>query len=101
MKKVKFLAAFSLMMAIALGSYAQTETRTPQKKRIKQGVRSGELTRQETKTLVKDKKELWQDVREANADGTVTPDEKAELKKERKKVSRKIYRKKHNARDRN
>jgi hypothetical protein len=55
MKKIKMFAALIMMTMLAIGADAQV---TPQKTRIKQGVRSGELTRQETRKIVKQKKEL-------------------------------------------
>ena len=97
MKMTKMISALALLMFIALGTKAQTT----QPARIKQGVRSGELTRHETRKLVKQQKNIRQDVREAKSDGVVTADEKQEIKQEKRQAKRNIYRKKHNSRDRN
>ena len=67
---------------------------------IKEGVKSGELTKAETKNLVHDQREIHQDVKQARADGVVTRGEKKEIRGEQRKASREISRKKHNRRDR-
>ena len=69
--------------------------------RIKQGVKSGELTRRETRNLAKDQREIRGEVKDAKSDGNVTRHERKEIRKDQKQESRKIYRKKHNRRDRN
>jgi uncharacterized membrane protein YebE (DUF533 family) len=102
--KAKFLAA-----AIVLGAMftttvsAQTvhQKSKNQRHRIVQGVKSGELTKAETKNLVKDQKAIHQEVKAAKADGVVTKEERKDIKQDQRQESRKIYRKKHNARDRN
>lgn len=71
-----------------------------QHQRIKQGVKSGELTKRETVNLAKDQREIRQDVRAAKADGKVTGAERKEIRQDQRQASRKIYRKKHNVRDR-
>lgn len=71
-----------------------------QRQRIRQGVRSGDLTKAETVNLAKDQREFHQYKREAKADGVVTGAERKSLRKEKRQDSRKIYRKKHNYRER-
>lgn len=68
--------------------------------RIQQGVRSGELTRPETRRLVRGQRELRRDERAAEADGVVTARERARLQHEANQQSRRIYRQKHDAQDR-
>lgn len=80
---------------------ATAQAQTTQKARIRQGVRSGELTRHETRKVVKQQREVKQDVRQAKADGVVTTAERKEIRKDKRKADRSIYRKKHNQRDRN
>ena len=70
-----------------------------QHQRIRQGVKSGELTRREAKNLRDDQKDLHQDVMLAKADGKVTKGERKIIRKEENKDSREIYRKKHNKRE--
>lgn len=100
--KTKFL----LIAAIALGlginnANAQVKQQVKQQNhRIKTGVKSGELTKKEAKSLAGDRKEIHQDVKLAKADGNVSKEEKKILKKEMKSNSREIYRKKHNKKER-
>jgi hypothetical protein len=100
--KTKFLTALAFLLCIGLSNAdAQIKHRAQnQHRRVRHGVKSGELTRAETRNLVKDQRELHQDVRLAKSDGRVTAGERKIIKKEARKESREIYRKKHNNRDR-
>ena len=91
----KIVTAVLFIMAAATSSQAQAKTR------IRQGVRSGELTRHETRTLVKQQRDIKKDKREARADGVVTPAERKDIRQDKKQASASIYRKKHNLRERN
>lgn len=99
MKASKILAALSIMLITAGAVNAQTTKN--EHRRIRQGVRSGELTRRETKTLAEQQKDIREDRKEAKADGVVTGAERKEIKQDKRQASRSIYRKKHNRRDRN
>lgn len=101
--KLKFLAAAVIAMTIGINSAeAQVkQTAKNQRHRIRQGVKSGELTKAETVNLAKQEKENRQEVKAAKADGVVTAEERKEIKQDQRKTSRAIYRKKHNNRDRN
>lgn len=98
-----------LVTAILLGAFFSTVSAQQtikqkgrhERKRIAQGVKSGELTKAETANLVKGQKEIRQDVKAAKADGVVTRSERKDIKQDQRQQSRKIYRKKHNNRDRN
>lgn len=99
--KTKFLAV-AIAIGLSIGSAdAQIRHRVQnQHHRIRQGVKSGELTKRETRNLVNDQRELHQDVKLAKSDGKITAGEKKIIKKEENQNSREIYRKKHNKRDR-
>ncbi len=113
MKKVfsiLMIASFSLLIsAVSFAQDPAPGTKTPvirgrqaeQQRRIRKGVRSGELTRGEVKTVQQTQREINQEKREARSDGTVTGAERKEILKDQNKASRQIYRKKHNNRDRN
>ena len=74
--------------------------RVRQNARINQGVRSGELTRHETRSLRRDQRHIARVEHRAKADGQVTPAERARLTRAQNHESRKIYRLKHNERER-
>jgi len=63
--------------------------------RIKQGVRSGELTKDETRGLVKEQREIRQTERQYKADGVLTRDERRDLHQQQNQASRHIYKEKH------
>ncbi|HTD41417.1 MAG TPA: hypothetical protein VK671_12400 [Mucilaginibacter sp.] len=96
----------ALVAMLALTSIANAQTRTPvinhrqhtQERRINQGVRSGELTKNEARHLRADERKISRDKRMAKADGHVTGAERRHLRREENRTSRAIYRKKHNDR---
>ncbi len=100
--KAKIIFA-TLLMAIAItNADAQSAARAGnQRHRIKQGVRSGELTRAEAANLRNGQREIRQEKVEAKADGVVTPAERQDIRQDQRQESRKIARKKNNNRDRN
>ena len=110
MKKIfAILSVISLSLMLSAVSFGQEPgTKTPgvrkrqrnQQVRIRQGVRSGELTKGETRRLEHEQKEINQEKKEARADGTVTAEERKDIHKEQNQASRHIYRAKHNRRDR-
>jgi hypothetical protein len=69
--------------------------------RTRQGVRSGELTRGENRAIQAQQAKVRRIERRAEADGTVTPEEKARLEKAQDRASRQIHRLKNNGNDRN
>ncbi len=100
--KTKFLVLLIILFCLGFGSLNAQTVKTPrhERQRIKQGVKSGEITRRETKTLAMQQKDIRHDKKEARADGRVTPAERRHIRRDERKASRSIYRKKHNARDR-
>ena len=96
--KVKFLLACTIMFAISISTVSAQENHASktQRSRIKQGVKSGELTKAEAKSLIKDEKNIRKEVKAARADGDVTHAERKEIRHEKREASRKIFRKKHN-----
>lgn len=94
-------------LVVTLPAVAQTQgtSQTPvvdqrqknQKARIKQGNKSGELTGKETAGVKKQQQEIREDKQEAKADGTVTTEERKELRQEQNQASKNIYKQKHDA----
>lgn len=103
-KKAIFAA---VALAVASASFAGDNTprldqrEANQKARIQQGVRSGELTRPEARRLAAGQVHLRNAEARAKADGEVTRAERARLQHKADKQSRRIYRQKHDAQDRN
>lgn len=103
--KIKLIAAFMILFCFTAASVSAQTIRQKsrnERARIKQGVRSGELTKAEAVNLAKDQKEIRQEVKQAKTDdGVIDRSERKDIKQDQRQASRKIYRKKHNARDRN
>jgi uncharacterized membrane protein YebE (DUF533 family) len=72
-----------------------------QQARIRQGVKSGELTRAEKTRLEAEEKRIRANEKKAKADGKLTAKERARLEKELNKSSNDIYKQKHDNQDRN
>lgn len=107
MKKLLSLAIASLVL-VSAQSFAEPRQRphhprdpgvnqrqNVQQHRIKQGVRSGELTRQETGSLLQERRGIRQDERAYKADGQLTRDERKDLHQDLNDLSKDIYNDKH------
>lgn len=108
MKSTMTAAMMATLALTALTVQAEAGTRDPrvnarqdnQRERIQQGVRSGELTRHETRNVVEDQRDIRQLERAYKSDGTLTAAERADLHHEQNQASREIYREKHDGQDR-
>lgn len=100
MKKISVI----FVLALFLGTITFAQTQTPQinktqKKqieRIKEGAKNGELTKKETKTLLKEQKYIQKEKKRAVKDGKVTKAEKTKIKEDQARASKNIAVKKHN-----
>lgn len=108
MKKLLSLAIASLVL-VSAQSFAEPRQARPhhprdpgvnqrqhvQGHRVKQGVRSGELTRQETGSLMQERRAIRQEEREYKSDGKLTKDERKDLHQDLNDLSKDIYKEKH------
>lgn len=104
MKKGILIAAFcfaSISLATAQRSPGINHSQKHQTMRINQGVRSGELTRTETRRLVKEQKHVQHEKRLAKADGKITRRERNHIRHEQRVANRDIYRQKNNNQNKN
>jgi hypothetical protein len=103
---MKQLLLFVLAVAL-IGSVAFAQTATPkvtkrqihQQQRIKEGVKSGELSKGEAAKLEAQQGKIAVDKAKAKSDGVVTAKERAKLHHEQNKASKNVYRKKHNLKE--
>ena len=101
LKKPGFLmAALVAAGPLFAGTPALDGREHNQAHRIRHGVRSGELTRPETRRLVRGEARLHRNEARAKSDGVVTARERARLQHEANVESKRIYRQKHDAQDR-
>lgn len=102
---VSILLSVIFVLGLGLSAMAQ---KTPsvdnrqhrQQRRIKQGVKSGSLTKREAVKLEAGQAKTRRLERKAKADGTVTVKERATLQHRENKTSRRIYRQKHDSQNR-
>ena len=103
---MKSLRVLVLILAVATltANVAAAQTATPridrrevrQDARIRQGVRSGELTRGEARHLRAGERHIDRMERHAKADGHVTMRERGRITRAQNRESRRIWRMKHN-----
>lgn len=102
MKKV--LLVSMVFGFIYVQMFAQTatpginKTQRQEQERIKDGIRKGELTKQEARGLERQQAHIQQEKKIAKSDGVVTKNERKHLKKDQAQASKNIFRKKHNNR---
>ncbi|MBF0137077.1 MAG: hypothetical protein H7833_17070 [Magnetococcus sp. DMHC-1] len=95
----------SVMIFLPFGAALAESTADPvvqkrmqnQDQRIDQGVKSGQLTPQETSKLEAQQAKIKQDEARMKEDGKLTKAERNKLRHEQNRASQNIYRKKHNA----
>ncbi len=85
-----------LCLALAAPSMVFAKKRgKKQSERIKEGVKSGQLTQEEAQELRQDGKVIREEVKAAKADGQIDETEKVKIKEMRQERSKKIYQEKH------
>lgn len=101
MKKLILFAV--AMVALATSTQAQSEKQTlkDERRRIAQGIRSGQITKAEALLLRKQARTVRRTKALAAADGVITPREGRAIVKEDRTLDRSIYRSKHNKRKKN
>jgi len=101
----KSVNVLSLAVLMAVTSAVLAAPRDPgvnrrqhdQQARIHQGVRSGQLTHQEAKSLHAEQRSIRHEERQDKADGKMTAAERKDLHKDLNQASKDIYADKHNA----
>ena len=97
---MNFKSIIAVVIFSCAVSAASAQTIRRDNARIRQGVRSGQLTRPEQARLKAKEIDIKRDERAARADGVVTPAEHHEIRKDKKNLNRSIYRQKHDAQTR-
>jgi hypothetical protein len=107
MKRSSLMITALVISLFCYSASAQEQTAPPktpkiakkqirQQARIKQGVKSDELTKGETVRLEKEQGKIQAEKIQAKSDGKVTAQERKKIRHDQKKASRHIYRAKHN-----
>lgn len=97
MKKT-FVIAISALLLSDISNAQQREDMNlkGERARIRQGVKSGEITRGEAAKIREKENELRNAKRAAKADGVINKQERKEIAKEDRQLDRTIHRTKHN-----
>lgn len=103
MSKLIGTAIIAATLVIALDGFAADRPHDPgvntrqhhQKDRIKQGVKSGELTKDEAKQLNQERREIRKEEHDYKADGKLTPAERKDLHQDMNQLSKDIHEQKH------
>lgn len=94
----KFIIATAIFIVTAFGASAQAGQRTlaDENARIRQGVRSGSLTKTERHRLKSEERRLRREARRFKGnDGHIGPVERKKLRRDEKRLDRNIRRQKH------
>jgi hypothetical protein len=101
-RTIILLVLATLLGSLASVSFGQVNRRQRyQRHRIHQGVNSGEITRRERRSVKRSYNRTKRYEKRARSDGHVTWHERRKMHRMQNHTSRKIYRVKHNRRDRN
>ena len=108
-KATTILMTVGILFGLTATSFAHSKTKVPvahkrqveQQQRIRQGIRSDELTKREVRSIEREQRDIHQEIRASKSDGIVTGAERRDIMQEQNQASRHIYRAKHNRRDRN
>jgi Spy/CpxP family protein refolding chaperone len=95
MKKLLLLSAIVMALGLASTSFAQGHNNRHERRRIERGIRSGQLTGDEARALRERQLQIRQERRGYRSDGTVTRDERRDLRQDRRDLSRQIYSERH------
>lgn len=90
MKQILLLLAITML----IGNNADAQTR--QRARVKQGVRSGEITQRERVIIANQRQDVRVATSVAKSDGVITQGERKAIQREKRQANRAIYRAKHN-----
>jgi|GWRWMinimDraft_6_1066014.scaffolds.fasta_scaffold05774_3 hypothetical protein len=98
--KIKLITLTVFILAIGLNTAEAQQRQKIQRHRMAQGLRSGELTRPETRRIVRMQCNNHRLIRDARSDGFISRRERNIIRADRNKTSRVIFRSKHNNRER-
>jgi hypothetical protein len=102
------LTILATTIAIAVSATASAGVRDPhinkqqrhQATRIGQGIKSGELTKGESKDLVQEQRQIHQEEHQYKADGQFTQAERKDVRQDQRDASKQIYAEKHDEQER-
>lgn len=88
MRKFILLSAIALILAGSAEAFAQN--RNNDRQRIRRGIRSGQITRDEARAIRERERQLRAERRAYRSDGTLTRDERREIRRDEREQDRYI-----------
>lgn len=89
MKKLVLLGAIVMLFGLAADGFGQGRN---DRRRISRGIRSGQITRDEARTLREQRRQIWLERRAYRSDGRLTRDERRDMRRDRSAYDRLIRR---------
>lgn len=87
MKKIILLSAIIMLFGLTAETFAQGRG---DRRRIRSGIRSGQITRDEARELRTRRRQIRQERRTYRSDGTITRAERREIRRDRREYDRQI-----------
>ena len=87
MKKLILLSVIVMLLGITTDTFGQGRG---DRRRIRSGIRSGQITRDEARVLREQRRQIRQEQRAYRSDGTLTRDERRDLRRDRRDYDRLI-----------
>lgn len=95
MKKFLLLGAIVMLFGLSADTFGQGHRYRGDRSRIRSGVRSGQLTRNEARQLRERRQQIRQERRVYRSDGTFTRAERRDIQGDRRNLGRQIRRERH------
>ncbi|MCA1619247.1 MAG: hypothetical protein LC795_08040 [Acidobacteria bacterium] len=95
MKKFLLIFAAALLLGLPADALAQRRNRDNDRSRIRRGVRSGNLTREEARRLREQERANRAQRRTYRSDGTLTREERRDIRRDERQSDRRIRREVH------
>jgi hypothetical protein len=87
MKKLILLSAIVMLIGLSADTFGQGRS---DRRRIRSGVRSGQITRDEARVLREQRRQIRQEQRTYRSDGTLTREERREIRRDRRAYDQSI-----------
>jgi hypothetical protein len=89
MKKFLLLGVIALLLGGSTESFAQGRNRS-NRERLERGIRSGQITREEARQIRERQRQIREERRAYRSDGTITREERREIRRDRREQDRYI-----------
>jgi hypothetical protein len=96
MKKALLLGVIALLLGVSSETFAQGRNNRSDRERVRRGVRSGQITRDEARILRQRQRQNRAERRIYRSDGTLTREERREIRRDERQHDRQIRRARRN-----